>query len=271
MVIAETPSEGLRIVNRLALTSEACGDWREKLKPAVNGDTIELTGSFPASCGEKALHLAPWLADVQVERLFRALWRELGGTLLGRVREGAAPASARTIAAQDSPALGEIVRDINKYSNNVMARQVFLTLAAERPATAEAARRRISLWLDEKLLKLPELVLENGSGLSRSERISATGLSALLLAAWKSPVMPELMASLPLAGIDGTLKKRLSDSAASGRAHLKTGYLQGVRAIAGYVLDASGKRWVVVCLINDPRARDGKPAMDALLRWVAER
>jgi serine-type D-Ala-D-Ala carboxypeptidase/endopeptidase (penicillin-binding protein 4) len=95
-------------------------------------------------------------------------------------------------------------------------------------------------------------------------------LSQLLLAAWQSPVMPELMASLPLAGVDGTLRKRLGDSATSGRAHLKTGYLDSVRAIAGYVLDSSGKRWVVVCLINDPKARLGKPAMDALVRWVAE-
>ena len=269
-VISETPSEGLRIVNRLTLTYDACGDWREKLKPTVNGETIELTGSLAVACGEKALHLSPWAADIQVERIFRALWRELGGTLRGQVREGKTPVTAVALAAQDSPALGEIVREINKYSNNVMARQVFLTLAAERPATPEGARRRIRAWLDEKKLKLPELVLDNGSGLSRNERISAESLSQLLLAAWQSPVMPELMSSLPLAGVDGTLKKRLGDSSATGRAHLKTGYLQGVRAIAGYVLDASGKRWVVVCLINDPRARDGKPAMDALLRWVAE-
>ena len=114
-------------------------------------------------------------------------------------------------------------------------------------------------------------MLDNGSGLSRAERISAAGLGDLLLAAWRSPVMPELMASLPLAGVDGTLKKRLGDSPAAGRAHLKTGYLEGVRALAGYVLDGSGKRWVVVCLINGPRAQAGKPAMDALLRWVAER
>ena len=270
-VISETPSEGLRIVNHLTLTTEACGDWREKLRPAVNGETIELSGSLSAACGEKALHLAPWPANVQIERMFRALWRELGGTVRGQVREGKTPAAAQPLAAQDSPALGEIVREINKYSNNVMARQLFLSLASERPATPEGAHRRIRAWLDEKKLPLPELVLDNGSGLSRSERISAESLSQLLLAAWHSPVMPELMSSLPLAGVDGTLKKRLGDSAASGRAHLKTGYLQGVRAIAGYVLDASGKRWVVVCLINDPRARDGKPAMDAVLRWVAER
>jgi D-alanyl-D-alanine carboxypeptidase/D-alanyl-D-alanine-endopeptidase (penicillin-binding protein 4) len=270
-VFSDTPSEGLRIINRLTLGNDACGDWREKLKPTVNGETIELTGTLPAACGEKTLHLSPWPADVQVERIFRSLWRELGGILRGQVREGKTPPAAQVLATQDSPALGEVVREINKYSNNVMARQLFLTLSAERPATPDGARRRIKTWLAEKNLKLPELVLDNGSGLSRSERISAEGLSQLLLAAWQSPVMPELMSSLPLAGVDGTLKKRLGDSTTNGRAHLKTGYLDGVRAIAGYVLDSKGKRWIVVCLINDPRAKLGKPAMDSLLRWVAER
>lgn len=83
--------------------------------------------------------------------------------------------------------------------------------------------------------------------------------------------MPELMSSLPLAGIDGTLKKRLGERTVLGRAHLKTGYLEGVRALAGYVLDASGQRWVFVFLINDPQSGQGKAAMDALLRWVAEK
>ena len=269
-VIPETPSEDLRIDNRLALTQDACGDWRERIRIKVEGNSIELAGHFAASCKDKALHLSPWPANTQVEQLFRALWRELGGSLRGKVREGNTPTTARPLAVQESPALGEVVREINKFSNNVMARQVFLSLAAERPATLEGARQRIRTWLADKDMKLPGLVLDNGSGLSRSERISADGLSQLLLAAWKSPVMPELMASLPVAGIDGTLRKRLGNSAAAGRAHLKTGYLDGVRAIAGYVLDSNDKRWVVVCLVNDPKSRLGKPAMDALLRWVAE-
>lgn len=270
-VIATTPSDSLRIDNRLRLTLDDCGDWRERVKPTVDGTRITLTGSFSAYCGDRSLNLAPWPADVQVEQLFRALWQELGGTLRGKVRAGTTPPDAQAIALHESPSLGEIVREINKYSNNVMARQVFLTLASERPATTEGAGRRIAAWLAEKDLHMPELVLDNGSGLSRTERISADSLSALLLAAWKSPVMPELMASLPLAGIDGTLKKRLGNGAAAGRAHLKTGYLDGVRAIAGYVQDSGDRRWIVVFLINDPRSRLGKPAMDALLGWVAER
>lgn len=270
-VIAETPDDELRIDNRITLTQDACGDWRERVKPAVVGETIEITGSFSIQCGEKPLNLSPWPANRQVERLFRALWRELGGSLTGKVREGQAGPSAISIATQESPALAEIVRDVNKYSNNVMARQVFLTLAADRPATPDGARQRIKGWLAEKGMPMPEAVLDNGSGLSRTERISAESLSQLLLAAWKSPVMPELMSSLPLAGVDGTLKKRLGNGAAAGRAHLKTGYLENVRAIAGYVLDSNDKRWVVVFLINDAKSRQGKPAMDALLRWVAER
>jgi len=270
-VIAETPSDGLRVSNRLSLGREACGDWREQIRPTVSGQTIELAGSFPASCGEKALHLMPWTADAQVEGLFRALWNELGGSFSGRVRAGRTPATASVVAIQESPPLAEVVREINKYSNNVMARQLFLSLDGERPATAEGARRQVGSWLQAKGLKMPELVLDNGSGLSRSERISADSLAQLLRVAWQSPVMPEFVASLPLAGVDGTLRKRLNGSAAVGRAHLKTGYLEGVRAVAGYLLDQGGRRWIVVCLINDPKARLGKPVIDALLQWLAER
>jgi D-alanyl-D-alanine carboxypeptidase/D-alanyl-D-alanine-endopeptidase (penicillin-binding protein 4) len=270
-VFAETPNDGLQIDNRLTLAREPCGDWREQVGVTVAGATIVLTGSFAAACGEKALNLAPWDADVQIEGLFRALWRELGGRFNGRVRSGRAPAGASPLAVQESPTLGEIVREINKYSNNVMARQLFLSLDRERPATADGARREVARWLQAKGLQLPELVLDNGSGLSRSERISADSLARLLQAAWQSPVMPELIASLPIAGVDGTLRTRFNEGSASGRAHLKSGYLEGVRAIAGYLLDLRGERWIVVCLINDPRARLGKPAIDALLRWLAQR
>ncbi len=269
-VIGETPNDHLQIDNRMQLTEDACGDWRERLKVSVAAERIVLAGTFSMQCGEKTLNLSPWSPDVQVDGLFRALWRELGGSLRGNVRAAPTPEGARLLFAQESPPLADVVREINKYSNNVMARQVFLNLAESRPATTEVATRRVQAWLAEKSLSMPELVLDNGSGLSRSERITADGLARLLLSAWQSPVMPELMSSLPLAGVDGTLKKRLGNGALAGRAHLKTGFLENVRAIAGYVQDSRNKRWVVVFLINDAKARQGKPAIDALLEWVAE-
>jgi D-alanyl-D-alanine carboxypeptidase/D-alanyl-D-alanine-endopeptidase (penicillin-binding protein 4) len=270
-VWSATPGAEHLVRNRLTLGGGTCGDWRERLKIGLDGDVIAFGGAYPADCGDKTLHLSPWPADFQVERLFRALWQELGGTLRGRVREGETPANARALAVHESPALAEIIREINKFSNNVMARMVFLSLDAARPATSEGARRTVRAWLSGKGLDMPELVLDNGSGLSREERISADSLARLLLAAWQSPVMPELSSSLPLAGVDGTLGKRLTRGMASGRAHLKTGTLENVRALAGYALDHSGERWIVVFLINDPRSRLGRPAMDALLRWVTAR
>jgi len=206
--------------------------------------------------------------------LFRELWRELGGTFAGGVREGPAGADARLIASVQSPTLSEVVRDINKFSNNVMARQLFLTLGAAgagAPASADKTGRVIRQWLAGKGLSFPELVLENGSGLSRIERISAKSLGELLLAAYKSPVMPELMASLPLAAVDGTMRKRLSGAEVAGQAHIKTGSLSGVRAIAGYVLDARGRRVVVVFIVNHANAGNAQPVQDALLRWVHSR
>jgi len=174
----------------------------------------------------------------------------------------------------ESPALAQVVRDMNKFSNNVMARQLFLTLGAEgagEPATPEKADRVIREWLAGKGLSVPELILENGSGLSRSERISARNLGLLLLSSFRSPVMPELIASLPLAAVDGTMKKRLSDADVAGQAHIKTGSLTGVRSIAGYVLDAQGRRLVVVSMVNHPNAGNAQAAQDALLAWIYNR
>jgi len=184
------------------------------------------------------------------------------------------PAQARMLTTGKSQSLSETVRDINKYSNNVMARQLFLTLGINSgtiPATTASATNSIKQWLSIKGLVVPELALENGSGLSRIERISAGNLGAILLSAYASPVMPELMASLPVAAVDGTLRKRLKSAEVAGQAHVKTGSLSGVRSIAGYVLDAQGNRVVVVFLVNHTNAFNAQPAMDTLLSWVHNR
>jgi D-alanyl-D-alanine carboxypeptidase/D-alanyl-D-alanine-endopeptidase (penicillin-binding protein 4) len=201
------------------------------------------------------------------------MWHEVGGSFRGEVKSGSAPSDATQIAEWTSPMLPEIIRDINKHSNNVMARQLLLTLAADpmgQPATAEQGARVIRGWLANKGIVAPEIVVENGSGLSRAERISAVTMGKMLAAAWRSPLMPEFISSLPVAAYDGTMRNRLKEAGVAGRAHIKTGGLREVRTIAGFVLASSGKRYVVVNFINHPNAASGRTAQDALLQWVYE-
>jgi serine-type D-Ala-D-Ala carboxypeptidase/endopeptidase (penicillin-binding protein 4) len=275
-LLAEPPLPQVQVVNNLALDANGlCGDWVGKLKLDARGDSasarLAFTGVYPANCGERVRNFSVLGHPQYVLALFRELWREQGGTLAGTVRDGAAPPDARLVTTVQSPGLSEIVRDINKFSNNVMARQLFLTLGAVgagAPASADKSSRVIRQWLADKGLSFPELVLENGSGLSRMERISARNLGELLLAAFRSAVMPELIASLPVVAVDGTMKKRLSGAEVAGQAHIKTGSLSGVRAIAGYVLDARGRRLAVVFIANHANAGNAQIVQDALLRWV---
>jgi D-alanyl-D-alanine carboxypeptidase/D-alanyl-D-alanine-endopeptidase (penicillin-binding protein 4) len=258
--------------------SNGCGDWRERLRADTFGHGLTtrlvLTGVFPQSCGEQRWNIAVQEHPQFVLGVFLQLWAELGGSLTGGVREGTVPADARAVGVLPSPTLAEVVRDINKFSNNVMARQLFLTLGLEsgrRPAGADDAEAAIRSWLEVRGLGMPELVLENGSGLSRRERISAESLGRLLQSAWRSAVMPELMASLPITATDGTMKKRLKQNGVAGQAHIKTGSLEGVRSLAGYVQDKGGRRWIVVFIVNHANAAAAQPAQDALLQWVYER
>ena len=269
----------LDLVNLVKLTEGACGSaWYEGIRMdlAHTGAAARLilTGTFPAACGEKQRHVAALDHPQFVAGVFRQLWAELGGSIEGGLREGVVPASARLLARAESPALAEVVREINKYSNNVMARQLYLTLGAEaakRPARIEDAGAAVRGWLAQKELRMPELVIENGAGVSRRDRINAENLARLVAAAFASPVMPEFVASLPLAGIDGTMKKRLSGNGVVGQAHVKTGYLEGARALAGYVLDRRGRRTIVVFFANHPNAGATKAAQDVLLACVHER
>jgi len=265
-LLAEPLPAGFSIVNRLRPTDgKTCGEWREQLTAQFAPGQLTLSGDFPRSCGEKRWHLAGLPNATLLHGVFTRLWRELGGEFSGGVREGVAPVNAVVLATSESPALSEIVRDINKFSNNVMAQQLYLKVGAGGTASAEENIRR---WLVQKGLDFPELILENGSGLSRRNRIAAGSLARLLAAAWASPVMPELVSSLPIAAIDGTTRKKYNGNSVAGQAHLKTGSLEGVRGIAGYLLDNKGQRHLVVFMVNHPNAAQAQPAFDALLEWL---
>jgi serine-type D-Ala-D-Ala carboxypeptidase/endopeptidase (penicillin-binding protein 4) len=277
-VIADPLVPSLQVVNDLVLTEVPCGDWVSRLKIDAQGTghaaRLAFSGTYSRDCGERTRSFSLLGHHAYVAGLFAQLWRDLGGTLHGSVRDGELAPPARLIATHRSPTLSEVVRDINKFSNNVMSRQVFLTLAAAgsgAPATLDRARGVVREWLKTRGMSIPELIIENGSGLSRLERISARSLGELLIEAYRSPVMPELMASLPVAAADGTLRKRLKSAEVAGQAHMKTGSLLGVRSMAGYVLDTRGRRVVVVFIVNHPNAGNAQAAEDALLRWVHRR
>jgi D-alanyl-D-alanine carboxypeptidase/D-alanyl-D-alanine-endopeptidase (penicillin-binding protein 4) len=235
------------------------------------GDHLVLAGGYPGECGEREHNLSVMPHTRYVEAVFRALWKELGGTLRGRQREGVASANTQLFSTHYSEPLSGIIRDINKFSNNVMASQLFLTLGANGGASLERSIQAVNDWMRMRQLDFPELALENGSGLSRMERISAAHLAQLLHHAAAHPLSAEFAASLPILGVDGSVKKRLRESPAAGHAHLKTGTLEGVKTIAGYVRSQDGRDWVVVFFVNHPNARRGQAAQDALIEWVQQR
>ena len=282
-VYFEPPLAGVQRQTRVQLGQGECGDYRAALKADFSDPTrIHFAGVFPALCGEKTWPVAYADPKTYAVRAVEGMWRDMGGKLNGDVRDGLVPASKdaksplRLLFELGSPTLAEVIRDVNKYSNNVMAQQVFLSLSlpAREPnggqsnavASHEASRDVVLRWWKDRIDTENVPLLENGSGLSRQSRISARALARLLQVAYQSPQMPELMSSLPITGVDGTLRR--SRAKAQGSAHLKTGSLRDVVAVAGYVHAASGKRYVLVAIVNYPNANAARPAIDALMDWA---
>ena len=384
IALLEPGLDGYTVRNHITTSTRLHCGGEDAYKAHLDGHNIVLEGKIPAACGEADDYFSLLPQDEYFFAVFSSLWKELGGTLQGKLRAGTAPADQVAFSRYLSPPLSEVIRDINKFSNNTMARQLFLTLGTASPAmnladfsqgagdmslsgvkdkrdnfsnpqefggsnllaeqeggdTADSespspqpglpagqasvdsnieatgagsapvsgglitgARNEPAIntppapagstpagtppllgdppaaniahstsamqqWLKTQQLQFPELALENGAGLSRKERISPVHLAALLQRATNSPFYAELEASLPILGMDGTVKKRFKDNEIAGYAHLKTGSLEGVKSIAGYVKAHSGKQWIVVFLVNHPNAALAQPAQDALIEWL---
>ncbi|MDY7579873.1 D-alanyl-D-alanine carboxypeptidase/D-alanyl-D-alanine-endopeptidase [Herbaspirillum sp. RTI4] len=271
-VMIDPPLAGMALAT-LRQTAGACDDWQARMQLSIKPGAIDFGGTYPTACGDKTWYVHPYklTGTDYFGAVFRQLWADVGGVFNGKVSMGAAPQEARLLAEWQSPALPEVIRDINKFSNNVMARQVLLTLGAEMsgsPATPESGSNAVKAWLGSKGLETGDLIIENGAGLSRIDRLTAGMLARMLAAAFQSATMPEFVSSLPLAGVDGTMRKRLRTQTVSGQAHIKTGTLNDVRSIAGFVQAASGKYYAVVFLINHANAMRGQAAQDAMLQWL---
>jgi len=274
-VRAEPPLGNVALRGAPRAVAGDCGDWRDALAAsfANRTDRAEATfgGRYPVACGERDWYVALLDQAHYTLAMFQRYWSDAGGSFSGGVRNARTPPAAKLIATLQSPPLYDAVRDINKLSNNVMARQLFLTLATTEyppPATLPRAAAVVRRWLASRKLAFPELVLDNGSGLSRRERISAQSMARLLLAADVSKVRSDYVSSLAVAATDGTVRKRFVDENLADQAFLKTGTLEGVRAIAGFVLAPTGRRFVVVCFVNHGNAAQAQHALDLLVESV---
>lgn len=262
----------------LGLNDKACKDWEDGWKiPRVSADgkTAILQGAFPKNCSQKP-ELNVHERQAVTAAAVRQLWRELGGEIAAGDVEGATPAGARVLAAHRSRPLTEVLRGMMKSSDNPLTRLIYLSVGAQaatpEDSTFAAADRAVRSWFAEHGIATEGLVLENGSGLSRIERISPAQMAALLLAANDGKWLPELQQALPVAGYDGTMARRLKDSPAAQRARLKTGTLRDAVALAGFVPDSQGRMWIVAAMVNDEKAAaKGRPVLDALIDWLARR
>ena len=236
---------------------------------------FNLTGNLHENCIAQR-YLTALTATTYTASTLRTLWQEMGGTIQGGTQIGRAPASSRLVAQSWSPDLVDVVRDINKWSNNTMARQLFLTIGRENRIATDrddhkAAVRVINEWLRGKGIQANALVMENGSGLSRMERLTARDMAQLLAQAWQSPYRAEFIASMPLAAMDGTMRRRLRNTPVAGQAHIKTGSLRNVKAIAGITRDANGQSWAVTAIVNHVSAGASGQALDLVLQDVYRR
>ncbi|MBU6961394.1 D-alanyl-D-alanine carboxypeptidase/D-alanyl-D-alanine-endopeptidase [Pseudomonas sp. CVAP len=272
LVSVEPPIASIRIDNQVkALSGKQCSGG-VRYNPVTQADgsvSVTVAGQLADGCSSQT-YLSLLDHATYTAGAVRAIWQELGGSIQGKDRLAAVPKDAKVLARAFSPDLAEIIRDINKYSNNTMAQQLFLSLGAKYRTDADAddakaAQRVVRQWLAKKGITAPHLVMENGSGLSRAERVSAREMASMLQAAWRSPYSAEFVSSLPISGMDGTMRKRLKTTAMRGEAHVKTGTLNTVRAIAGFSRDNNGNTWAVVAILNDPAPFGAHTVLDQVL------
>lgn len=270
-----TPAlESLVIDNRVTAKAEGTCPARSNFDwtPVFHGDgrvTVQVTGELPVGC-RSTTYLSVIPHDQYSAELIRSLWKETGGTFSGNWRKAITPDDARLLASTSSPDLVTMVRDINKWSSNVMARQMLLAIGAEKRKDNDkddrvSAIHAIYDWLEQKGITTAGMVIDNGSGLSRHERMTARQMSLILQHAWNSPYGSDLVTSMPLIAMDGTMTRRLRNTGMDGLGRIKTGYLQDVRSVAGFSRDNRNTTWAVVGIVNHAPAWNGQAVLDKVL------
>jgi D-alanyl-D-alanine carboxypeptidase/D-alanyl-D-alanine-endopeptidase (penicillin-binding protein 4) len=278
-LISLYPDENITLVNNVKLKNVKCrGRYASpfmRVKPKAKKKAIYFTGSLSSRCGQRRYTIVISKAVNMVNGSFRKIWTmEMGGSIEGKkLIVAKIPNNAHLLYSIKGKAVKDILPLVNKKSNNVMARQLFLSIAAKAgtPATLKKGADKIRQWYLSRGLDFSKLQIENGSGLSRTGRISARHVGELLLDAYKSPNKNNLLKSLPIMGVDGTLRRRMRGTIAAKNSFMKTGTLRDARGIAGYVKAKNGKTYVVVILHNGSNAKSRVLAVhNKLIEWTIE-
>ncbi len=243
-------------------------EW-EPVMQASGKVTVRVTGELPQGC-RTTTYLSLLPQEQYSASLIRSLLGEMGIIVSGGNQTGLTPENARLVMKTTSPDLVTMVRDINKWSSNVMARQLLLTIGAQNRLDNEnddrvAGIRVIYDWLEKKGIDTAGMVIDNGAGLTRHGRITARQGAKILQHAWNSPYASDLMASMPIIAMDGTMARRLRNTGMDGEGRIKTGYLENVRSIAGFTRDENNTTWAVVGMVNNDPAWNGQAVLDRIL------
>lgn len=277
VVIKTNPAlPNLTISNHIKVTQGACRGNATKLHMSYAGDNpdhVIFSGQMPHACQHYRLARTAMTPASYAFGAFKSLFQHWGGEITGNVRVAPLGSKQRPLVTWRSRPLAEVIRPLNKWSNNLMTRMLLYALGAanrEPPISRQDGVLALTQHLSSLGMDTSQLIIDNGSGLSRDTRITAELLNALLRHAWQQPSMPEFVASLSIAGRDGTTRKRFRHGPEKGRMHLKTGSLRNVSAVGGYVHNAQGKTFAVSCLINYRGVNYGigKDIQNALLKWV---
>ncbi|MDH4109124.1 MAG: D-alanyl-D-alanine carboxypeptidase/D-alanyl-D-alanine-endopeptidase [Gammaproteobacteria bacterium] len=269
--------DNLDIENHLTTRDGSCRGYQRGIAiiPNESYDRFTFSGRFPRGCEIYAMDRTAMSHNEFTYGLFKSIWRELGGEIEGGWKNVSEPTADEPLLIYESMPLADVISKVNKHSNNVMARQLLYTIAAETygaPATEDNGRRAVIEWFAEQGLDYANLSLDNGAGLSRTSRMSARQMAELLKFAYRQPYMPEYLSSMSLTGLDGTMSRRFREDSLTGRAHIKTGSLDDVNAIAGYLQASSGARYAIVAMQNHREIHrgPGEEVQEALLRWLYE-
>ncbi|HEX2542369.1 MAG TPA: D-alanyl-D-alanine carboxypeptidase [Caldimonas sp.] len=295
-VVTLTPRPANVVVVNDVFMGGGCAAWARWKRPdeVGPGPALQLwvRGRWSAECpAEDIAHVAspadarfdPTLGTaptlpIAAPTMVAELWSEAGGSLAGRVveRDHAPARRDGRWSSELSTPVTEVLREMNKTSNNEAARSVLLSLAGDAATPARrrggvlpAAQERMRGWLRTQGLRDGDLTVVVGSGESRAERGKPQALVELLRKAWQGPHGQSFIDSLPIAGVDGTLVHRMTGEATRGRAFLKTGTLSDTRALAGYVRAQSGKVYAVTLIVSHAEAAAARPALDAIVAWIA--